>query len=231
MRLEGRVVAVAGAGGALGPTLVRRLVEEGATLALAGRHLAKLEALAVDAELEAVDMLDEPAVRAWADRLARDHGRVDALAHIVGGWRGGTPIEDAPPDEWDDMHRQLVLSLQTATRAFTPHLLASGRGRLAIVSSPQAQAPTNTNAAYAAAKAAAEAWTLALAHRFRATGATANIVVVGGSIVPPEAREAEPDRDFGLFTPAEEVADAIVYLFSDEAASMNGQRLALRGAR
>jgi NAD(P)-dependent dehydrogenase (short-subunit alcohol dehydrogenase family) len=123
----------------------------------------------------------------------------------------------------------LVRTVQHATQAFAPHLLESGRGRFVIVSSSQAQAPTHTNAAYAAAKAASEAWTLALAHRFKGTGATANVVVVG-AIVTPEMRAAEPGKDYSTFTPAEEIADAIAYLCSDAAASMNGQRLTLRGA-
>ena len=71
--------------------------------------------------------------------------------------------------------------------------MESGHGRFVIVSSGQAQAPTHKNAAYAAAKAAHEAWTLALADRFRGTGATANIVVVG-SILTPEMREEEPGQ-------------------------------------
>ena len=75
----------------------------------------------------------------------------------------------------------------------------------------------------------AEAWTLALAHRFKGTGATANIVVIG-AIVTEEMREESPDKDFSTFTPAKEIAEAIAYLVSDEAASMNGQRLTLRGA-
>ena len=74
-----------------------------------------------------------------------------------------------------------------------------------------------------------EAWTLALAHRFRGTGATANIIVVG-SILTPEMREKSPDKDFSAFTPAEEIAEAVAYLCSDAAASMNGQRVTLRGA-
>jgi NAD(P)-dependent dehydrogenase (short-subunit alcohol dehydrogenase family) len=98
-----------------------------------------------------------------------------------------------------------------------------------IVSSSQGQAPTHTNAAYAAAKAAAEAWTLALAHRLRSTGATANVIVVS-SILTPEMREESPDKDFSTFTPAEEIAEAVAYLCSDAASSMNGQRVTLRGA-
>jgi NAD(P)-dependent dehydrogenase (short-subunit alcohol dehydrogenase family) len=122
-----------------------------------------------------------------------------------------------------------VRTLQNATQAFSRHLLASDHGRFVLVSAAQAQAPTHTNASYAAAKAAAEAWTLALADRFRGSGATANIVVVG-AIVSPEMRTESPEKDFSTFTPAEEIAEAIAYLVSDAAASMNGQRVTLRGA-
>ena len=59
--------------------------------------------------------------------------------------------------------------------------------------------------------------------------ATANIVVVG-AIVTPQMRAESPRKDFSTFTPAEEIADAIAYLCSDAAASMNGQRVTLRGA-
>jgi NAD(P)-dependent dehydrogenase (short-subunit alcohol dehydrogenase family) len=156
-------------------------------------------------------------------------GGVDALVHLVGGWRGGKPIEESPDEDWEFLHDLLIRTLQNATRAFTPHLLASGHGRFVIVSAGQAQAPTHTNAAYAAAKAAAEAWTLALAHRFKGSGATANIVVVG-TILTPEMREESPDKDYSTFTPAEAIADAVAYLCSDAAAPMNGQRLTLRGA-
>ncbi len=115
------------------------------------------------------------------------------------------------------------------TQVFTAPLLQSGRGRAIVISAGQAQSPTHKNAVYAAAKAAAETWTLALADRFRGTGATANVIVVG-SIVTPAMRQESPDKDFSSFTPAEEIAEAIAYLCSDAAASMNGQRLTLRGA-
>jgi NAD(P)-dependent dehydrogenase (short-subunit alcohol dehydrogenase family) len=232
--LAGRVVAVAGAGGNLGPTVVERLAAGGAQLALGGRDAQPLDALAselgVDADTTAVDLLDAAAARSWAAGVVERLGRVDALVHLVGGWRGGTPIDEAPLEDWNVLETLLVRTLQRATQAFAPSLLESGRGRFVVVSSGQAQAPTSRNAAYAAAKAAADAWMLALADRFRGTGVTANLVVVG-SILTPEMREESPDKDFSTFTPAEEIADAIAYLCSDAAASMNGQRLILRGAR
>ncbi len=231
--LEGRVLAVAGPGGTLGPTVVRRLAGAGANLSLCGRELDRLDAIAGDAggdiETAAVDLLDAAATRFWADDVASGEGRIDGLVHLVGGWRGGTPIEETPLEDWDVLSTSLVRTLQNVTQASTRHLLASGHGRFVVVSAGQAQAPTHTNASYAAAKAATEAWTLALADRFRGSGATANIVVVG-SIVSPEMRTESPDKDFSTFTPAEEIAEAIAYLVSDAAASMNGQRVILRGA-
>jgi len=232
--LDGQVVAIAGASGNLGPTVVARLSRVGARLALGGRAQEALDELVADlgveADTTAVDLLDPAATRDWADGIAERLGRVDALVHLVGGWRGGQAVEEAPLEDWDVLERQLVRTLQHATQAFATHLIASGRGRFVGISSGQAQSPTSKNAVYAAAKAAGEAWTLALADRFKGTGTTANIVVVG-SIVTPAMREESPDKDFGTFTPAEEIAEAIAYLCSDAAASMNGQRLTLRGAR
>jgi NAD(P)-dependent dehydrogenase (short-subunit alcohol dehydrogenase family) len=232
--LNGRVIAIAGAGGNLGPTVVRRLAPTGARLALGGRDAAPLDELAaeigVEADTAAVDLLDAEDARKWARGIVARVGRIDALVHLVGGWRGGQPIEEAPLEDWDALRELLVRTTQHATQAFAPHLVESGSGRFVIVSSGQGQAPTSKNAAYAAAKAAQEAWTLALADRFKGTGATANIVVVG-SILTPAMREESPDKDFSTFTPAEEIAEAIAYLCSDAAATMNGQRLTLRGAR
>jgi NADP-dependent 3-hydroxy acid dehydrogenase YdfG len=231
--LAGRVIAIAGAGGTLGPTVVRRLAPTGAQLELAGRDASALDALAAEAGGEvattSVDLLDPDAARAWAAGIAERRGRIDGLVHMIGGWRGGKPIEEAPLEDWDFLGPLLTRTLMHATQAFVPHLLESRRGRVLVISAAQAQTPTHKNAVYAAAKAASEAWTLALADRFRGTGSTANIVV-SGAIVTPEMRQETPDKDFSTSTPAEEIAEAVAYICSDAAASMNGQRLTLRGA-
>lgn len=226
------MIAIAGAAGNLGPTVVRRLASTGPRLCACGRHREALDALAADVgdiDTDVVDLLDAEATRRWALGLAERHGHVDGLVHLVGGWRGGMPIEESPAEDWTFLSTLLVETVQNATQAFTPLLAGNPNGRFVLVSSGQAQAPTHTNAAYAAAKAASETWTLALAHRLKGTGATANVVVVG-AIVTPDMRAESPDKDFSTFTPAEEIADAIAYLCSDAAASMNGQRLTLRGA-
>jgi NAD(P)-dependent dehydrogenase (short-subunit alcohol dehydrogenase family) len=233
--LDGRVFAIAGIGGGLGPVVAEQLAREGASLAGADRERARIEeiggGLGLPAERwdgRAVDLLDEAATRAWCEALLERFGRVDGLLHLVGGWRGGQPLHEAPLADWDLLHDLLIRTVQHTTRAFHDALLAAGRGRFVLVSAKQAQAPSNSNAAYAAAKAAAEAWTLALADGFAGTGATANIVVVE-AILTARMRAESPAGDFSAFTPAEHIAEAISFLCSSAADEMNGQRLALSG--
>jgi NAD(P)-dependent dehydrogenase (short-subunit alcohol dehydrogenase family) len=231
--LDERVIAVAGVGGGLGPVVARRLAEAGATLALADIGVERIETaveglgIAEDRlDMQGVDLLDAEAAVAWKDSIVERFGRVDGLLHLVGGWRGGDPIATFDMADYEWLHDLLVRTLQNATRAFHEALVGSGRGRFALVSSTQAQAPEGTNAAYAATKAAAESWTLALADSFAGSGATANVVVIN-AILTPGMRERNPGKEYPTFTPAEQIADALVYLCSDAAGRMNGQRLSL----
>jgi NAD(P)-dependent dehydrogenase (short-subunit alcohol dehydrogenase family) len=231
--LDDRVIAIAGVGGGLGPVVAGRLAEAGAIVAGTDRDQGALDSLAAELAIpedrwdgRAVDLLDEDAARGWCATLVERFGRVDALIHLVGGWRGGEPLHEAPLADWDLLHDLLVRTVQHTTRAFHDQIAASAHGRFVLVSAKQAQRPSNTNAAYAAAKAAAEAWTLALADGFAPGPATANIVVVD-AILTPQMRAENPGKDFPTFTPAEHIAEAIAFLCSDAAAKMNGQRLAL----
>ena len=231
--LDDRVIAMAGVAGGLGPVVAERLAGAGATIA--GTDMARERvdevgaALALPAERwdgRAVDLLDEEATGAWCAALLERFGRVDALLHLVGGWRGGEPLHEASLADWDVLHDSLIRTVQHTTRAFHDALLAGEHGRFILVSSKQAQAPTNTNAAYASAKAAAEAWTLALADGFEGTSATANVIVVD-AILTPRMRDQNPTEKFPTFTPAEDLAEAIAFLCSDPSKKMNGQRLPL----
>ena len=231
--LEDRVIAIAGVGGGLGPLVAASLAEAGATVAGTDRDQATLDRLGAELGLPAerwdgrtADLLDEAATREWCGALVERFGRVDGLIHLVGGWRGGQPLHEAPLADWDLLHDLLVRTVQHTTRAFHDQLAAGEHGRFVLVSAKQAQAPSNTNAAYAAAKAAAEAWTLAFADGFEPGGATANILVVE-AILTPRMREENPGKSFPTFTPAEHLAEAVVFLCSEAAAEMNGQRLPL----
>ena len=217
------MIVVAGAGGSLGPYVARTIAEKGYELCCCDADASRLEGL--PGRHDAVDLLSEDATRAWAQSL----GDVTGVVHLVGGWRGGKPLPEAPLEDWDLLNDLLIRTVQHTTRAFAGQLKAAGeRGRFVLVSSPQADRPTSTNAAYGAAKAASEAWTLAFADELAESGATANVLRVN-AIVTPEMREANPDKAYATFTDARDMADAIAFILGDSAARMNGQRVDLHG--
>ncbi len=217
------MIVVAGAGGSLGPYVARALTEAGHDLAIADARPEKLEGL--PGEHHVVDLLDEAATAAWARSL----DGVTGVLHLVGGWRGGQPLPEAPLEDWALLHDLLIRTVQHTTRAFAPALKAAGeRGRFVIVSAKAAREPTSTNAAYAAAKAAAEAWTLAYADELAETRGTANILVVN-AIVTDEMRAANPDKEYRTFTDAGHMAGVLAWMASDASAAMNGQRISLHG--
>jgi NAD(P)-dependent dehydrogenase (short-subunit alcohol dehydrogenase family) len=231
--LDGRVIAIAGVGGGLGPLVAGRLAEAGAAVAGTDRDQGVLDAIGADLGIgerwdgRAVDLLDEEAVRDWCAGLVERFGRVDGLVHLVGGWRGGQPLQESPLSDWELLHDLLVRTVQHSTRAFYDQLAASEHGRFVLVSAKQARAPSNTNAAYAAAKAAAEAWTLAYADGFAGGGGTTANIVVIDALLTPRMREENPGEEFPTFTPAEHVAEAIAFLCSDAGEKVSGQRLPL----
>jgi NAD(P)-dependent dehydrogenase (short-subunit alcohol dehydrogenase family) len=114
-------------------------------------------------------------------------------------------------------------------QAFVPHLAASGRGRVIVVSTPMASRPAAKTGAYAAAKAAEEALILTLAQETKDQGVTANILQVR-AIDIEHKREKEPSPANAAWATPEEIAAAMLYLCSDEAGVVNGARLPLFGS-
>jgi NAD(P)-dependent dehydrogenase (short-subunit alcohol dehydrogenase family) len=238
--VKGRIVAISGAAGGLGPSVVRAFSRDGATLAVAGRDEAKLSLLLDEAGVPAdrrlatrADLSEPGEARRWADAVAGAFGRVDVVLHLVGGYTMGTSIEEITTEEWTAIQKMLVTTTMNVASAFAARLRTGGWGRFIGVTSPKAQSPTAKSALYAMGKAASDALVLALADELRGTGATANLIVVD-SIDTPEARPphgtgTDGRKAYGKSTPAEEIAAAMLFLCSEEAATINGVRLPLTG--
>ncbi len=231
--LTGLVIVVAGAAGAAGPPLVERLARSGAIVIAAGSNRDRIERVVADitarmpsgrVHAAVVDLLDEQATRDWAAAVERQHGRVDGLVHLVGGWRGGAGIVNADLADWNWLHDRLIRTLQHTSRAFHDAIKASPRGRLVLISTVQTSTPSATNAAYAAAKAAAETWTLAVADSFK-DSASAAVILQIAALLTPVMRAAKPDAAFAGYTPVGDLADTIHDLWLMPAAELNGQRL------
>jgi len=227
----GRVVVVTGAAGSAGAATTGALRSAGATVIAVGHSAERLAALA-DAipgiSTEAADLSDPDAVQRLAARVRDQHGTVDGLVHLVGGYRGGDGFTSNSEADWRFLASSLIDTLRHVTLSFHDDLVRSAAGRAVIVSARAASTPTAGSANYATAKAAAEAWMLALADSFRATapGSAATILVVK-ALVDERMRAQTPHRKFPGFTDVDDLAARIVGLWSMDVRACNGARIAL----
>ena len=229
-------VLVAGGSGASGVAVARALAAAGHRVATAGSDRARIGAAAEKAGDGVTpftcDLADPDGVRQLRAEVSAAVGPVDAVIHLVGGWRGAKGIADQSDDDWDFLERGAITTLRNVSRVFFDDIAASPAGRFAMVSSTALDKPTAAVASYVAAKAAAEAWTMAMADGFRRAAvdgghlAAASILVVK-ALVDDELRRAHPERKFPGATDVADLADAVVRLFNTPSAELNGARLRL----
>jgi NAD(P)-dependent dehydrogenase (short-subunit alcohol dehydrogenase family) len=226
--LEGRVVAVAGAGGPAGAAVRAHLAGAGAYVhgadADADRLRAAVAAAGPRAAGHLVDLLDPEATRRWTAGVEAARGRLDGLVHLVGGWRGGKTFTDNDLADQAFLHDLLVRTVQHTSLACHDALARTPGSRFVLVSAAAAARPTAGNAGYAAAKAAAEAWTLALADSFAHGDAAATILVVK-ALVHDGMRRERPGATFPGFTDVADLAREIGGLWGRPADELNGKRL------
>lgn len=177
-------VVVTGASGSAGRAVCARLRDRGDMVVAVGTDAARLASVTAS-ERRVADLTDPDAVRALAASLADAHGRVDAVIHLVGGWRAG---DSAEADAW--LRPRLVDTLANVIAAFEGELAAS-EGRLAIVSSTAVH--PGATSSYARAKADAEQLVAGLGDRLGAAGGAATVFLIRslGEDGTPPAQLAE----------------------------------------
>jgi NAD(P)-dependent dehydrogenase (short-subunit alcohol dehydrogenase family) len=236
--LDGAVIAVAGAGGPAGRAVLQRLARAGGHVIAADADperlaeavdAARYDAGGADITGEIVDLLDLEATEDWAGRIEKDHGRIDGLVHLVGGWRGSASFPETELADWDVLEKLLIRTVQHTSLAFHDGLMRSHGGRYVLISAAGASAPTAGNAAYSAAKAAAEAWTLALGDSFARLGGDAGptaaaTVLVIKALVHDELRAQRPTAKFAGFTDVTDLASAIADIWNRSPTEVNGTR-------
>jgi NAD(P)-dependent dehydrogenase (short-subunit alcohol dehydrogenase family) len=219
-----RTIVITGATGALGSKTAQACAARGYSLVLLDNDQGKLDALTRDLHLPAerlfasvVDLRDGNALRATAEAVAVKFGGVHALIHLVGGWIGGKTLVEVSAGDLDFMLAQHVWTTFHLFQSFAPSLAKSGWGRVIIVSASTVPNPPGKTGTYAAAKAAQENLVLTLAAELKEKGVTANIIQVRAIDV----------EDKGTGTTPDEIVAAMLYLFSDDAAKINGARIPL----
>lgn len=236
MTAQGSVVMVAGGTGGLGQAVSRAFLEAGATVVVSYRtpqEFADLrQAAALDAtrlQGERLDITDEAAVRQTVERIAAQHGRLDALVNAVGGYAGGAPLWNV---EGAVLERMLALNLRpnhVLARAVVPLMLRQGSGSIVAIAARAALEHTAGAAAYAASKAAALALMDSLAADLAGSGVRVNTVLP--SIIDTVAnRRAMPAADFARWPRPEDIARVVLFLCGADAKVIHGAAIPVYGA-
>jgi len=242
MRFEGRVSVVTGASQGIGEVIARDLAAEGAAVVLVDVQADKLEAVAASiagaggrAEARAVDVGDAAAVEAAVTAVVAAHGRIDHLVNNAGITRDGLLMRMKEAD-WDLVLRVNLKGAFNFSKSVLRTMIAARYGRIVNIASVAGLMGNAGQANYAASKAGLIALAKSLAREVGSRGITVNAVAPGfiatamTDALPEEVRksylEAIPLKKFGL---PKDVASAVEFLLSEEAAYITGQVVGVNG--
>jgi len=244
-RLRGRAAIVTGAGGGIGEAIAGTLAREGAAVAVVDlrEDLAKRVAAAIEgAGGKALGLRADVTRWAEVDAMVRASlgalGQVDILVNNVGGYATMRTTWEIEETEWDFI---LALNLKSAflcSKAVIPHMLARKSGRIVNLSSLVGRtAPALSAAHYSAAKAGVRGLTWHLARELAPHGITVNAIAPWLTLTQRIKKLRRPEVDatlraqtpLGRFAEPQEVADAVRFLASDEAAYVTGATLDVNG--
>lgn len=228
--MAGRTVLITGASRGLGEALARAFAGAGSSLVLCARSEAPLRALAdeletsgAEVEWAPADVTDAPAVEALVARASDRFGGIDALVNNASILGSRAPLRDQPLDEWRAVLEVNLTGTLVPTLAVLPGMRTRGAGSIINVSSGVGNQPRADWGAYAISKWGVEALSRNLALEEEGAGIRVNIVDPG-RLRTEMRRAAYPDEDPSAPTPPEEITGVFLWLASDDAADVTGQR-------
>jgi NAD(P)-dependent dehydrogenase (short-subunit alcohol dehydrogenase family) len=236
--LQGLSALVTGGASGIGLATARLLADRGARVAVLDLNPDGLP----DGLLPfKADVCDDASVRAAVESAAEELGGIDILVNNAGMGAIGT-VEDNPDEQWHRVLDVNVLGIVRTTRAALPHLRRSAHAAIVNTCSIGATAGLPQRALYCASKGAVLSLTLAMAADHVREGIRVNCVNPGTADTPWVARLLDAAEDpaaeraalgarqpMGRLVTADEVAAAIAYLASPDAASVTGTSLAVDG--
>ena len=239
--LTGRVVLVTGASRGIGRAIATRLAGCGAVVLAAarGNHargtVESIRAAGGLAELVALDVTDAAAGEAAVSAAVAQHGSIDVLVNNAGITRDQLMLR-MKREDWDAVLATNLTSAYTLTQAVLKPMIRQRRGRIICISSVVGQSGNAGQANYAASKAGLIGFAKAVALEVASRNVTVNVVAPGmietemTQAIGEKAKESLLGRiPLGRYGTADEVAAAVAFLASDEAAYITGQVLAVNG--
>ena len=224
--MNGKVVVITGALGALGKVVTEEALARGARVAAVDHAPSQIPPAPDRIEFGGVDLSDAAQAKKAIDTAAAHFGRLDALINIAGAFAFET-VADGDPKTWQRMYAINLLTALNASRSALPHLAASPSARIVNVGAMAALQAGAGMGAYAASKAGVHRLTEALAAEWKGR-ITVNAVLP--SVIDTAANRASmPKADFSKWVTPQELAEVILFLVSDAASAVTGALLPVSG--
>jgi NAD(P)-dependent dehydrogenase (short-subunit alcohol dehydrogenase family) len=175
------------------------------------------------------DLTNEAQIRQAAAKIIADHGRLDVLVHVLGGFAGGQPISAINNQTWEQMRDMNLTSAFYVLRETIPHLRKSANGRIIAIGSLAAREPHANLGAYVVFKTALTTLIQTVALENADVGLTANIVLPA-TMDTPGNRAAMPREDFSKWVKTEDVANLVLWLADDSARHVTGAAIPIEAS-
>ena len=247
-RFDGKTVVVTGGGGGIGGALCREFAAEGARVAVLDRAAGPAQEVAdalISSGAQALavtcDIAERPSVDAAVDQVVSELGPIDVLVNNA-GWDLFVPFLDTTPEDWSKLIDINLVGALNMHHAVLPAMVERGVGRVVNISSDAGRVGSSGEAVYAACKAGLIAFSKTLAREHSRHGLTVNVVCPGptdtallagfvdAAANPEKLREAfRRSIPIGRIGQPDDLAGAVLFFSSDQAAFVTGQVLSVSG--
>jgi NAD(P)-dependent dehydrogenase (short-subunit alcohol dehydrogenase family) len=226
--MPGKIALVTGANGGLGTHVMKALLDAGFTVVGLAPRIQQ-------SDFDHPNFIALPAARNHAiDSLLRHveagerGGRIDVLAHLVGGFAGGQTVAAMDDATWQRMFDANLNSAFHILRAIIPEMRKAGGGRIIAIGSRAAEDPGPKVGAYSASKAALVSLMKTVALENKDAGVAAN-VILPGTMDTPANRKDMPGADVSQWVQPAAVASLIVWLAGDAGKDVTGAAIPVYG--
>jgi 3-oxoacyl-[acyl-carrier protein] reductase len=224
--MNGKVIAITGASGALGRVVVEAAIARGAKIAAIDHATSQATPSPNRTDLSGVDLTNADQAQQAINAAAAYFGRLDVLINIAGAFSFQT-IADGDTATWERLYRINTLTALHASRAAIPHLVASGAGRIVNIGALGALQAGSGMGPYAASKSGVHKLTESLAAELK--GKITVNAVLPSTIDTPANRRDMPDADFAAWVTPLELANVILFLASDQSSAVTGALIPVKG--